>query len=414
MNEASRASAIILLGGVCVVGCEGPAVSPETVTVRDSAGIRIAENASLPETLVWRELDEAGVVILEDAEDGTPFWNVRDVTRLRSGRIAVLTSGSHEVFVFDSGGDLVTRFGREGDGPGEFRLPFSMLGLSRDSIAVVDAIGRRILFGPDGGYAGQFNTRIAGSGAASLIPDTPLPDGSVVASADVFTDGPHSSGPFRRRIRIARVDSTGSVVAEFGTYGFLRQEEVSVGGVAMKLGTPFTPVTQFAAGGVDPRIVVGDSDRWELRVFDVAGSLQLLIRNSGARETITPSDLDSWKETRLAPLRSDADRARQMETALRNLTVPEFKPAFGIPLGVTANGFVWVANYALYPASSDFLWVFDQEGGYVGTVRLPTGTGPWPHQFELGEDYLLVVVFDDLGVESVRYYPLREPSPTGN
>ncbi len=170
----------------------------------------------------------------------------------------------------------------------------------------------------------------------------------------------------------------------------------------------------LSAGGVDPRIVVGDSDRPELRVFDVGGSLQLLIRNSGTREAITPSDLDSWKETRLAPLRSDADRARQMETALRNLTVPEFKPAFGRPLGVTPNGFVWVANYALYPASSDFLWVFDREGGYVGTVRLPAGTGPWPHQFELGADYLLVVVFDDLGVETVRYYPLREPSPNGD
>lgn len=155
--------------------------------------------------------------------------------------------------------------GREGDGPGEFRLPFTMLGLTRDSIAVVDANGHRILFGPDGEYVGQFNTRIAGSGASSLIPDTPLPDGSVVASADV-----------------------------------------------------------------------------------------------------------------------------------------------------PPNGFVWVANYALYPASSDFLWVFDREGGYVGTVRLPAGTGPWPHQFELGADYLLVVVFDDLGVETVRYYPLREPSPNGD
>ncbi len=148
-------------------------------------------------------------------------------------------------------------------------------------------------------------------------------------------------------------------------------------------------------------------------MFDVDGTLQVLIRLSGTREAVTQSDFESWKETRRAASGFDADRARQMEAAWSDLTVPDFKPAFGMPLGVTPGGFVWVASYALYPATSAFLWVFDPEGGYAGTVRLPAGTGPWPHQFELGEDYLLLVVFDDAGVESVRYYPLRDPSTPG-
>lgn len=403
----------VSLAWLTILGCADAGGPRSHLTVfRDSAGIRIAENESLPEALVWRELDESRVVLLGGAEDGPLFWRVRDVTRLRSGRIAVLNAGSHEVFVFESDGSLFSRFGREGDGPGEFRLPFAMLGLTEDSIAVVDATGRRTLFGRDGEYVGQFNTRLAGSGASSFIPDTPLPDGSVVARADLPTDRPTPSGPYRRRIRIARVDSTGSVVADFGTYGDLQQEEVSVGGVPLTLLTPFTPSTFFAAGGVEPLIVVGDSDRPELRVFDLNGSLRLLIRTSSTRAAVTQSDMESWKETRRAAGQFDADRARQMETAWRNLAAAEFKPAFGRPLGVTSNGFVWVANHALYPTSSNLLWVFDREGGFVGTVRLPAVTGPWPHQFELGEDYLLVVVFDDAGVESVRYYPLREPSPT--
>ncbi len=184
-----------------VFGCADTAGTGPPLTVfSDSAGIRIAENQALPETLVWREMDESGVVTLADTEDGTLLWNVRDVTRLQSGRIAVLNAGSHEVLVFDSVGRVVSRFGREGDGPGEFRLPFSMLGLAGDSMAVVDANGRRTLFGPDGEYVSQVNTRLAGSNASSFIPDTPLPDGSVVARTVLLADGPPPSGPFRQKI----------------------------------------------------------------------------------------------------------------------------------------------------------------------------------------------------------------------
>lgn len=83
------------------------------------------------------------------------------------------------------------------------------------------------------------------------------------------------------------------------------------------------------------------------------------------------------------------------------MPLPEAFPAFE---GVLADalGFLWVEDYRLPGEPSPAWTVFDPEGRVLGLVELP----PALTVFEIGEDYVLGRVSDELGIEYVRLWPL--------
>ncbi|MEX1182773.1 MAG: 6-bladed beta-propeller [Gemmatimonadota bacterium] len=75
---------------------------------------------------------------------GMPFNVMED----ELGRIWVFFDSALPM-VFDASGKFVATVGRRGDGPGEFRLPRSMVTVAGDSILVFDAAGRAVLLDHD-------------------------------------------------------------------------------------------------------------------------------------------------------------------------------------------------------------------------------------------------------------------------
>ena len=67
-------------------------------------------------------------------------------------------------------------------------------------------------------------------------------------------------------------------------------------------------------------------------------------------------------------------------------------------------GYLWVEEYEFPGEKRDgVLWtVFDPEGRVMGFVETPEGV----RVFEIGADYLLGTVRDELGVEYVRVWGL--------
>ena len=79
-------------------------------------------------------------------------------------------------------------------------------------------------------------------------------------------------------------------------------------------------------------------------------------------------------------------------------------PAFSSFIG-DATGHLWVREYD-FPgeARPAPLWtVFGPEGRVLGCIETPPGL----RIFEIGADYILGRVRDELGVESVQVWPLR-------
>jgi len=65
------------------------------------------------------------------------------------------------------------------------------------------------------------------------------------------------------------------------------------------------------------------------------------------------------------------------------------------------EGYAFVSPYGL-GALPNWLDVFDRDGQWLGRLRPPEDFVP----FEVGEDYILGVATDELGVEYVRMYGL--------
>ncbi|MDH4351604.1 MAG: hypothetical protein OEW56_10685 [Gemmatimonadota bacterium] len=68
-----------------------------------------------------------------------------------------------------------------------------------------------------------------------------------------------------------------------------------------------------------------------------------------------------------------------------------------------AGGNLWVAYYRL--EEEPVRWaVFDPDGRWLGDIEAPSNGGVW----DIGNDYVLGVWRDDLGVEQVRMYRLAK------
>jgi hypothetical protein len=130
---------LLILAALSVsTGCFGGVGTPaeqEAVSVHDSSGIRIVTNRGdgWPPEKAWiLEPD----LVAGEVEGPLAFGRVNWVAPDGEGGMLVLDGQSHQVHAFDSAGTRVRSFGREGDGPGEFRAPAAVTRVDDGRIAV--------------------------------------------------------------------------------------------------------------------------------------------------------------------------------------------------------------------------------------------------------------------------------------
>ncbi|HEV8197941.1 MAG TPA: hypothetical protein VGP87_14945 [Gemmatimonadales bacterium] len=86
-----------------------------------------------------------------DAESKESFTRVTAVRELPSGKVLVVDQQDKVVQLVDLASGTMTKVGREGQGPGEYGLPLTLLGLPSGETLVFDMAGRRFLtIGVDG------------------------------------------------------------------------------------------------------------------------------------------------------------------------------------------------------------------------------------------------------------------------
>ena len=163
---------------------------------------------------------------------------------------------------------------------------------------------------------------------------------------------------------------------------------------------------QAHQAGDEPRVVVGDNEAFELRVFYVDGTLLQLVRLLAEPEPVTAQEVEEWKERQRTASWVEG-QLPQLERGWAQMRVPETKPAFGSPFGLTTHGHLWVAEYAAPPSRPHTLHIFDPGGAYLGPMTIPDGLAFSPRIVEIGPDYFLGVFMDEMDVETVRLYPLR-------
>ena len=220
-------------------------VAGAAFTVWDSAGIEIVENHApeYPPGQFWTLDPEPEIVLGGGVGGGRArpggaggaaardsaelIWRVVGIARLEDGRVAVLSQGNHQLYLFEPSGELSTVIGGRGEGPGEFDRPQLLQYLAPDTLVVWDYWFAPASYFDTGGALLKERTidllelmaRVPGSSAESQV--IPFGNGSFVVlggeEADIAPTGGRllqtsgGSGTGRQHVHGARTRVLGSV-----------------------------------------------------------------------------------------------------------------------------------------------------------------------------------------------------------
>ena len=172
-----------------------------------------------------------------DAETKESFTRVTAVRELPSGKVLVVDQQDKVVQLVDLAAGTMTKVGREGQGPGEYGLPFNLLGLPSGETLLYDVAGRRFLtISPEGKPGALLEmprpSAAPGSGGGPITSfGITLPRGADTQGRIYFEGSPFTpTGGTADSVPIMRWDR---VKPTFDTVGFVTQpagSAVSSGG----------------------------------------------------------------------------------------------------------------------------------------------------------------------------------------
>jgi hypothetical protein len=392
---------------VALAAC-GAADAPGIQTqFSDSAGVTIAESLGFPELGAGGWALDPTPTLTIGTLDGDSLYQLFRVTgsvELSDGRIAVTDNGTRQLRIFAPDGTFLASFGREGEGPGEFRNIQVMGTVGSDTLVVLDSRQRRTSrFHPDLGFLGQ--AVLPEEAGVAMHSNGMFGDGSIVFGGGV-NFGAGGEAPENGYERLTNpyysVALDGSGITHFGE--FPGTEVVWTTGSIDGRESLAAAFVQFGksprAMARGDRLALGTRDRYEINVFDPSGGLVRIIRVQNSPVAVTDTHLDGLLEEALARLPSP-DLAPQIRAGFRDIPHADYMPAFEAIL-LDSEGHLWVEDYNV-PGDTLRTWTVFDEGG-VPVTRLSLSTDN--RVLDIGRDYVLAVFEDDLGVEYVRSYPL--------
>jgi hypothetical protein len=318
------------------------------------------------------------------------LYRARGAARLSDGRIVVLNAGTSELRFFDANGAHIRSVGRKGDGPGEFRLPFPLLHLAFDTLAVWDSRPQRVtIFSPGGEMVRAFVLDQPGVNAELIGIFT---DGSLV-KADWRLNVPESGFEILPAV-LTRYSSTGAIMDSLGTYPW--REIGVVDPVAFALASrTFAPRTSTALHG--DRFWIGTGAEPTIEVRDQRGQLIRLVRWNAGDRSVGPDDALTDFEARNPNATPEARRR------FTTLPVMDRYPAHS-RMVADADGNLWVQAYRRPRDTGPSRWlIFDVEGALIARADLPHRL----EVFEIGRDYVLGVHPNEEDVERIVLHALR-------
>ncbi len=368
------------------------------VLIRDSAGIRIIENARPPEgsRLDWRLGPEPLVSIGQmDGEEPYLFGDIFDGVVLSDGRIVIGDDGPKELRVFDRNGNHLETWGGRGEGPGEFspNQLWGMASLPGDSIIVWHfGYPELIVFGPDGEFLRRFIPERSlwdkVSRREHFWPLAVSRDGLILAGQDILYVHPGT---------VEVWDAGGGLRGSLG-----KHPGQEVHSRDPDDNTPLNFARYAFRKPWGDLFVINTNHRYEFRAFALDGSLARIVRREHEQRKPTRALVEAHIESRIGP--GDEDWRVRSRKRYRSAPVAEHLPAFAY-VRSDPLGHLWVYEYEA-PGEEEpgtLVTIFDPEGRVLGFFEIPEGM----RILEIGADYILARTENDLGVHSVQLWPLE-------
>jgi hypothetical protein len=417
MSPVRRTCLLVL--STIVASCSPPDVGSGT-TFSDSAGVTLAV-AEAPSWLPgegWMVAEEPTLQIgaLEGPEE-YQFTQVVGAVRQSNGQVLVADRGTSEIKVFSPDGVFLRRFGRPGEGPGEFRRLAFVGVMQGDSLATFDSSLRRVqVFDPEGGHARTF---LVESMVETAMPDKVIDivDGVEMAIRyiDFGDEIPNGIARWPRELvvtmdlRSGRLDSIKDVPGSEAYVEARPNGGYSHGRYVFGKGNEFS-----AEAG---RIAIISTEEFAVEVLGSDGSPGLIIRRAMEKEPTTPEHQKRYADGVIGILfPADGDSSPEdAENYRRSLLNTPTSPTVPLLRSVKldAEGNVWVESYFHPGEDPPPYQVFRADGTWLGEVAFPPGfdRGFIPYQapsFQIGADFVLGVWKDELDVQYVRLYELNK------
>lgn len=405
--RSGAGTAVALLALLAAAACGPGDRAAGEPTVRDSAGVRIVENAPGDTAATWRLGDgpllEIGAVqgSVEHQLDG-----IVDVARGPDGTIVVAERRSRQVSLFDSAGRHLRTAGGEGGGPGEFRFLTELAWLPGDTLAAWDRRQNRLSLFTAGGAFVRTRPLTPPEDAVSVQLLGVLASGDLVGGARGSfggEDGP-SDGRYQRPLSLHRYGGGRSPEAELvqveGDEMFRSSYETGGRQAFILFNRPFGARTSTAVGR--DRVCVSTGVRFEVRCRSGDGRLRTIVRDSVPLRPVTDGAIDRLVTSRVEAV-DEQYRPRLREAYGAVQDYPDLMPAVDRLL-IDSEDRLWARSYRPgYDEGGDRWTVFGPDGVRVARVAMPEGFRP----YAVDGDTVVGRWEGELGVNFVRVYRLR-------
>lgn len=391
-----KSNALLVLS---IAACSD-AAPRDTVLVesRDSADIRIVEAD-------WEQIAAAidtfalgSPTVRVGVTEGDPryqFDRVATVVPLGSRGFAVADDGASNIRVFDDAGAFVSEFGREGDGPGEFRFIGEAFEFRGDSLVAYDPrSGLATVFGLDSEEPRSFRPRPSDPELGNVNVTGALPDGRLLVVQSRAARG--TTELTRRSNTLLLFSPIGDQLAVLDSFPGSESYSYRTERFAVSLARPYALDTYVAA--FPEGIIVGDAEAGGFARRDANGQLRLLWRSTGPRSPLTPEMQEGHRDSLLANNPMPPGMDQPWADGVRAIPYPDSVPHFGDML-TDESGTAWFLR--VRPADGRPVWaVVDSEGQPVALLAVPNNLSIK----RVTASQLYAVTTDELGVEYVEIH----------
>lgn len=334
--------------GVMVVrNPDKPIYGEEIFSLQEELSIGEAEGR---EEYMFSEIEKITSIAVDDEE-----------------RIYVLDYKENNVKIYDAEGRFIKKFGRQGQGPGEFFLP-DYISISNQDEIIIKNIRSISYFSLEGEYKRSLTT-----------------NESWLLGIDIDTEG------FIYGFEIIREED--NQVYELKKFDSELNYLHSLGSSPLPSVTkefnPFFPILRWDILNGD-QIVTGYMKEYELKVFDSSGNLLKRIIKEYTPVEVREGDVEERLEGEELPL--------QLE---KNMVVPKYHCPFHRMSG-DDSGKIFVWTYERVADGDGYYYdVFEAEGKYMAKVPLKSP----PYLFKNGKLY--TVEKDEDGFQFVKRYKVN-------
>ena len=367
---------------IVLAGCSGAeAARLDQARIDTLAGGIVRVTSAGP--TAWR--DAAGANLIEEArfsgEDGTPseLGEPRSIAVDEAGRIYVVDSKPAAIKVFTPEGELIRSFGREGEGPGEFRVGF--IAIRGPHVVLHDPrVARTSVFDTAGRFIRSWHTSCCYWGDIQVDQEGRI---YVPSTAPGKPDDPPRGTPYVRwSLEGAELDTLWvprRKVDKYWTVQFKGNDGKMRG--MMSTTVPFMPLLVHALHP-DGGFVYGWTGDYRI-VRSLTGSDTVrLAERAWTPEPLTEAERKAEIENKLKQAAGESfgrENLAAYREAFKLEDVPSTLPAY-LNLRVDAGGRVWVRRFTPSDTLGVLYDLFDGNGALLGPVRVPVKVPEWGPQ----------------------------------